>query len=202
MQLNYSSVMSWHGTVRLIQGSFCDVGGSSGTVGVLRSNKHSGNNSSNTHKDVVDTVTAATVNGKPADAAAWQHDPHVQQLVSYGYPPKYAMSALQLCGGSLVQALHHLQQQLITASSSLELSASQAVVYPAAGTAGDSDTDLPQAWLDELEVLSAIYDQQLQCHTPGMISLTVDVGEQVSSLMHLQAMLWNEQSCASRCCRL
>jgi hypothetical protein len=149
----------------------CAAGGSSGTVGVLRVNNPAAAGSSNSLSAAAADV-AADADGS---GSAWLDDPHVSQLVVYGYPADHAMAALQSCGGSLLRALHSLQQQLLAGSSSTQQPEQGDVVYAAAEAGGG----VSEAWCDEVEVLSAIYGDELDSSSSGLMSLAVDGGEQV-----------------------
>jgi hypothetical protein len=130
------------------------------------------------------SLSTAAADAAAADdsAPAWLDDPHVSQLVGYGYPADHAMAALQACGGSLLRALHSLQQQLLAGSSSMQEEGQQEVVYAAAVDAvGAGAAAAPDAWCDEVEVLSAIYGDELDSSSPGLVSLAVDGGEQVGA---------------------
>lgn len=76
-------------------------------------------------------------------------------------------------------ALHSLQQQLLAGSCSVD-----PVEHGAFSPAGAAESDagssgLPQAWLDEVEVLTAIYGDDLQADAAGMLTLSRDAGDQV-----------------------
>lgn len=91
------------------------------------------------------------------DDASWRDCPDVVALASFGYPPEHAMAALEACRGRLLGALHLLQQQLL-AGRAQQHGGSDAdddgAVY--AGTAAP-----PEAWAEEVEVLGAIYGDDL-----------------------------------------
>jgi hypothetical protein len=155
------------------------AGGSSGTVGVLRVNNPAAGSSNS-----LSAAAAEAAADADDSASAWLDDPHVSQLVGYGYPADHAMAALQACGGSLLRALHSLQQQLLAGSSSTEQSEQADVAYAAAAEAG---AGVPEAWCDEVEVLSAIYGDELDSSSPGLMSLAVEGGEQVRGRQQVAA---------------
>eukprot|EP00883_Tetradesmus_obliquus_P006330 jgi/Sobl393_1/16814/SZX72388.1 len=161
-------------------------GGSSGTVGVLRVNNPAAAGSSGSLSSAAAAAAAAAAEADDS-ASAWLEDPHVSQLVGYGYPADHAMAALQACGGSLLRALHSLQQQLLAGSSSAGGShdGDQEVVY-AAAEGGSAAAGVPAAWSDEAEVLGAIYGDELGSSSPGLLSLAVDGGEQVDGRLLLR----------------
>jgi hypothetical protein len=84
------------------------------------------------------------------------------------------MTQLQQAKGDLLLALHVLQQQLVQGSSSTP----HAPVTYATVAAAAADV-LPEEWVGEVEVLGAIYGEQLDASTPGMVTLAVEGGEQV-----------------------
>ena len=149
-------------------------GGSSGTVGVLRLN----NSSSNSSTTNLPAAAAAAANGDGDPTLSWEDDPHVVQLVSYGYPPEHAMAQLQAAKGSLLMALHTLQQQLLigSAAAAVEQQGATGVSYAAAAAAAE---ECPQEWVDEVEVLGAIYGEELDASQHGVVTLAVEGGEQV-----------------------
>jgi hypothetical protein len=151
------------------------AGGSSGTVGVLRLN-----NSSSNIPAAADSAAAAAA--AEDDTVTWRDDPHVSQLVSYGYPPDHAMHQLQQAKGNLLLALYALQQQLLQGPAAAAATADgvdQAGVTFAAA-AVTCDELLPQEWVDEVKVLSAIYGGDLDSSTSGALTLTLE-SEQVSA---------------------
>lgn len=159
------------------------AGGSSGTVGVLRLNN------SNSSGNVAAAAAAAELSVSAAAAAAaadkavsWQDDPHVAQLVCYGYPPDHAMHQLQQARGDLLLALYALQQQLKTgiAGSGVTGDSSAADGAPTFATAAAAAESLPQEWCDEVEVLSAIYGTELDSNTAGVLTLSIQ-SDQVCS---------------------
>lgn len=171
-----------------VKGSPCctSAGGSSSTVGVLRVNKPSSSSSLQASARQPVSVSAEGADGGPD----WQHDPHVQQLVSYGYPPDHAMHALQSCGGDLLTALHLLQQQLLAGSSNVDAVDAGAFSTAVAAAAADADSiGVSQAWQDEVEVLTAIYGDDLQTTDAGMLCLSQDTGDQVRCLQVLPVLM-------------
>jgi hypothetical protein len=141
-------------------------------VGVLRVNNPAAGGSSNS----LSSAAADAAADADDSASAWLDDPHVSQLVGYGYPADHAMAALHSCGGSLLRALHSLQQQLLAGSSSTTQQPEQEDVVYAAAEAGGG---VSEAWCDEVEVLSAIYGDELDSSSMGLMSLAVDGGDQV-----------------------
>lgn len=152
----------------------CSVGGSSGTVGVLRTNTPAAAAGS------IGSLSAAAGGAVPAGddygSSSWQDDPHVQQLVQYGYPAEYVMAALQSYGGNCVRALHHLQQQLLAGNCQVQQDSADAPTYASHMDAGAA---LPDSWADEVEVLAAIYGDELDSSVAGVIKLQVGGGDQV-----------------------
>jgi hypothetical protein len=111
----------------------------------------------------------------------------VQQLLAYGYPPDHAMLVLNHCRGDLVSTLHHLQQQLlagrvlpaeeVSSSSSRVALYAAALAGPSAAAAAAEGLELPEAWLNELEVLEAIYAADIDttaASEQGCLTLTLD----------------------------
>eukprot|EP00775_Hariotina_reticulata_P004412 gene4412-4665_t len=181
-------------------------GGSSGTVGVLRvvssttsitdtaqagrNHRAAGQGPSNAHQG----------GAHENDDVTWQDDPLVQQLLTYGYPPDHAMLVLQQCRGDLVLSLHHLQQQLLSGTLlTAEQASSKMAEYAALGGAGAAAAaaapkrpELPEAWLNELEVLEAIYAADIDTSAAldqGCVTLTLDASH-VGLPCPVQLMAW------------
>jgi hypothetical protein len=94
------------------------------------------------------------------------------------------MHQLQQAKGGLLQALYALQQQLLQGSAAAAadgIDQAAGVTFAAAAAAAAADggeESLPQEWVDEVEVLSAIYGDDLDSSTPGALILALE-SEQV-----------------------
>ena len=94
-------------------------------------------------------------------------DPHVLQLLDWGYPLQPAITALAECGGHLQRALTYLCQQLTAGS---------ADTTHAAAAGGDAAFG-NEAWQEEMEALEAIYAEELSTPEPGHCRLTVQCAQ-------------------------
>jgi hypothetical protein len=88
------------------------------------------------------------------------------------------MAQLHAAKGNLLLALHTLQQQLLTgsAAAAVDQQGATGVLYAAAAAAAE---ECPVEWVDEVEVLGAIYEDDLDASQLGVVTLAVEGGEQV-----------------------
>jgi hypothetical protein len=90
------------------------------------------------------------------------------------------MAQLQATKGDLLIALHSLQQQLLSGSAAAAGgSAGASAVSYAAAAAAAGGAGCPAEWVDEVEVLGAIYGEELDASQQGVVTLAVEGGEQV-----------------------
>ncbi|KAF8055672.1 DHX57 [Scenedesmus sp. PABB004] len=160
-------------------------GGSSGTVGVLRVKNPGGGSGGG----AAGCAAGSTASDDSDGEDAWQHDPAVSALVAWGYPAAHAMDALQAHSGRLLPALYSLQASLVSGAAAAP-NDSDGCAF-AAGDAGDGvgAGAVPAAWCDEVEVLAAIYGDELDASVPGRLSLSVDGGE-LAGGGGLQLLVW------------
>lgn len=96
-------------------------------------------------------------------------DPHVLQLLGWGYPLQPAMAALEEAAGKLQDALQLLYCQLAAEQSTVVAS-----LTGAPGVTYSGEGELGEAWGEEVEVLAAIYDSSLQQPEPGHLVVSLE----------------------------
>lgn len=97
-------------------------------------------------------------------------DPVVSELVAYGYPVAAASDAVAAAGGQLAGAHAALLAQLCPEVKGL---ASAGAAGEAGGAAAAGQ--LPEAWQEEVEALSAIFEQELALPSPCHAALSMDL---------------------------
>jgi hypothetical protein len=153
------------------------AGGSSGTVGVLRT---VANGMTRSEVTTTPTTTAAA---SVDDELAWRADPTASLLVACGYPPGPVCAALAAAAGDQVAALLTLTRQL-TAGCTLDAAALMPkLVYAGDSSQGGSRTvgadggdasgsvPLSEPWVEECQVLESIYGEQLVVEPGGGLRL-------------------------------